>query len=413
MRALTRLSAVLLGLAVIELLLVDFRALLQVLAGAAVALGTLGVGLFVHAATRARGDGGDVASLAESRRAVAYVGPAVMVIVAAVFAGSSPPIPRGPALPPPDEFIFEAADQPATTIAGKLALPETGSTAPSTAYTFAVGDKEGRFLVTPLNSDLVEVRPPERRPTQGQLRIVRASDAWVAWVDTAPPAFRKPGKLSGRYLLLGSVVIASSARARFSELHINLIPNEPLSAFTDSTEVQTTTPPRRVWYVRAGLRSHRSAFATRSVELTPLNASPSGEVSVSLADSSRLVGVLCPSNSDCPATEVEVRNLPRGSFYEAPNYVEAPKIETFETREAARWRIRDLRRGVGFSYVIQPLNSLHTLLAPGLWVATWGQLAWWLFGIIVMAGALVKPTVWVFTTFRRRPAAPTSPSKDG
>src|SRR5207247_10010311 len=103
--------------------------------------------------------------------------------------------------------------------------------------------------------------------------------------------------------------------------------------------------------------------------------------------------VLCRAASCAPA-EVQVSNLPPGSFYASRETGEIDRAPYAGT-ETVAWQTRNLRRGLAFAYIPAPFHLLRGVLAPLLGASNVSQWATGLLGMVGGAAAipLIKPLV--------------------
>jgi hypothetical protein len=135
------------------------------------------------------------------------------------------------------------------------------------------------------------------------------------------------------------------------------------------------------------LTGHALGFLVEEAEFLPSGIAATHDVTIPLPYGYGLLRLAC--TFDCPKSEIEVRNLPKGSFYLA--YF-ASELQTYPyvNVESIKWSMNDVREGVRFAYVQPPYQELRPILQPFFGLATLGQ---WLLAILGLAAGLV--TVYV------------------
>lgn len=217
--------------------------------------------------------------------------------------------------------------------------------------------------------------------SSAEVELIRASDGWVLVNGEAPGSIRVP---------TGSAT-----------LRMTLTWTAP-SSFRDSTAVRP--PPADsvadLLFLRDPLYANKRGFATWELIASPLRADSLGRVHVQLSDASRLTGNLCEDR--CPVTTVEVRGLPRNSFYEASGWkLDSPATQAYGDGEITRWSTDDVSTPIRFTYIPGGVRHVPFIRAV-LWVSSFPDFLWVTFGFLVALGAVGAAATPIYKEFVTR-----------
>ena len=126
-------------------------------------------------------------------------------------------------------------------------------------------------------------------------------------------------------------------------------------------------------YVGAPVASREIGYLLYESHFALLDADSSGAVDQTLPNGMHLLGRLC--KQACPKTLIEVRGLPRNSFYEAAEYKTKPETHPYAREEVTTWEATNLTRGITFSFIKPsvikpPYHVFRTMFEPFLLVAS-------------------------------------------
>jgi hypothetical protein len=158
-----------------------------------------------------------------------------------------------------------------------------------------------------------------------------------------------------------------------------------LSSTTEIKELAFSLPEREVASTSRGL-------LLNEIYIAPLQVSDSGYVSLTLQDGRAMDVLLCTFY--CPKTNIEVRDLPKGSFYAAKESQDVKAYPYIDT-ETVSWSVRDLQEGITFAYVMPPFQQLRPAVDPLIGASSLSHLVVGVIGIAlaIIVGPVVKPVV--------------------
>jgi hypothetical protein len=137
-----------------------------------------------------------------------------------------------------------------------------------------------------------------------------------------------------------------------------------------------TTLPASLDLPERKVTSSDIGFFTREVMISPGQPDPSGEVIITMPDGSTFKGPMC--SFSCDKADIELLDIPRGSFLAARNAVNIQEHFFLDT-ETISWSVIDLSQGITFAFVRPPFNYVRPVIAPLLSVTALNQ---WLLGIL-------------------------------
>jgi len=154
------------------------------------------------------------------------------------------------------------------------------------------------------------------------------------------------------------------------EYEITIEPVKPnLSEFQvwEEAILSASFPEEKTWSVSPAVRQIKGrnrGFVLKEFSIAPLENAPLG-------------GAVLRTD-ECRSSNVELRDFPIGSFYaarDAENLIRYPYVDT----ETITWSIRNLGRGIVFSYVPPPLRHFRPILAPFMGATSLSE---WLIGLL-------------------------------
>lgn len=134
------------------------------------------------------------------------------------------------------------------------------------------------------------------------------------------------------------------------------------------------------WTAR-NVSSTRKGFLLREVKLVPTATRDGVQVLAPSGDTA--YGFLCTYT--CPENEIELQNLPIGSFFAARD-AEGVRTSAYIDEETTVWSLKRLDRGVIFAYIPAPFHHLRRILKPFIGAAT---ISSWVIALISLIGGLV------------------------
>ena len=111
------------------------------------------------------------------------------------------------------------------------------------------------------------------------------------------------------------------------------------------------------------------------------------ELRVVPLDGSAISGV---DSFDLISSTVELRDIPRNSFYEARD-VEKAEVSKYLDTETVKWNDLSLSGGILFAYIAPPFYLLRSLVSPLIGIFYQGQ--WWIVLIGLIVTSVITPLV--------------------
>lgn len=150
--------------------------------------------------------------------------------------------------------------------------------------------------------------------------------------------------------------------------------NPRIDALNTRADLVIDIPEVRVPAASTGLLLKQAA------PLTTESTIVEGSIILQNPDGSRVPARLCIE--DCTKTTVDLRDVPKGSFYAARGGLDVTRLPYIDSEEIT-WSMNHLDEGIVFAYIPSPFQYLRPILEPFIGTTS---ISAWLIGLVGLVG---------------------------